>query len=402
MTIPLFDGAREFEAHATEYLAAAERVLASGKYILGDEVEAFEREVGKYLHVRHSVGVASGTDALWLALKAAGVGAGDAVVTTPLSFFATAASIVNVGAVPIFVDVDEDTLTLAPEAVVAVLDGRSEPHRRLKADIERVKAIIVVHLFGQPAAMDEILGIASEHGLAVIEDAAQAIGATYRGRMVGTLGNLGCFSFFPTKNLGGFGDGGLVVTDDEQLADRVRRLRLHGATKKYEHEEVGTNSRLDEIQASLLRVRLEHLSDSIAARRANATFYSSQLRSVPSITRPEERPGTTHSYHQYVIRVSSESRDEIRRELERTGIETAVHYPVPLHLQEGLRELGYALGDLPSAEAACSEVVSLPVSSQLERSELELVVTALRKIFGSDGDAGSPSVAGATVLAPGK
>ena len=252
VSVPLFDARREFEAYAADYLAAAERVLRSGSWILGPEVQDFEMEAAEFLDVRHAVGVASGSDALILALRALGVGPGDAVVTTPFTFFATAGAIANVGAEPVFADVDPLTLNLDPTCVRRIFEGRSLVHDRLGLDARRIKAIIPVHLFGLPADMDAFESIREEFGVALVEDAAQAFGSIHQGRPVGGIGDIGCFSFFPTKNLGGFGDAGMVVTNSEEHADRLRLLRAHGARAKYINEVVGMNSRLDAMQAALL------------------------------------------------------------------------------------------------------------------------------------------------------
>jgi dTDP-4-amino-4,6-dideoxygalactose transaminase len=377
MTVPLHDPRREHAELAPELLAAAERVLSSGRYILGPEVEGFEREAARYLGIGNAIGVASGTDALWLALKAAGVRPGDLVLTSPFSFFSTAASIVNVGATPVFADIDERTFNLDARSVQEVLEDRTSSSLARGLG-QRFRAIVVVHLFGQPADMAPILRLARERDLVVIEDAVQAMGAEYQGRKAGTLGDAGCFSFFPTKNLGGFGDGGLVVTAAHDLAARVRMLRTHGAVEKHTHRVVGLNSRLDALQAALLRVKLGRLDGSIAARRARAAAYDASFQDVQDVTVPYRAAGRTHSFHQYVIRLPRDRRARIRHALQRAGIETAVHYPRPLHLQEAIRFLGYAEGDLPVAEAASQEVLSLPISPHLSPDEQERVIEALR------------------------
>ena len=343
MTIPLFDGEREFAAHADEFLAAAERVLRSGTWILGPDVEAFESEVAAFLGVRHAVGVASGSDALILALRTLGVGPGDGVVTSPFTFFATAGAIANVGAEPIFADVDPTTLNLDPTRVREVLEGRSDVHRRAGIAPRSIKAVIPVHLFGLPADMDAFEAIRSDHDVALVEDAAQAFGSASEGRRIGGIGNLACFSFFPTKNLGGFGDAGMVATNSTELAERVRLLRAHGARTKYVSEVMGMNSRLDALQAALLRVGLRHIGWSLDARRRHAAAFDDALRAIPGVLTPSTVAGRTH--HQYVV--SLPERDLIRDFLTRSGIETAVHYPVPLHLHPALAYLGYESGDFP-------------------------------------------------------
>ena len=379
MRVPLADLAREFDLDGEDVIAAAMRVLGSGRYILGPEVEAFEREVSTYLGAAHAIGVGTGTDALWLALRAAGVGPGDVVLTTPFTFFATVSSIRNLGAIPVFADIDPDTFTIDPAGVAEVLGDGSSIAARQQITTSTIRAVVPVHLFGQPADMSSIIAIASEHGVPVIEDAAQAMGAQYDGRHVGTLGDLGCLSFFPTKNLGGFGDGGMVVTGSESLAHSVRSLSRHGSVGKYVHGFVGTNSRLDELQAAMLRTRMPRLDASIARRREIATTYDESLAAVESITGPHIGPKRTHTFHQYVIRVPAASRDELRRALAEEGVETAVHYPVPAHLQRALADLGYRTGDFPVAETASGEVVSLPLFPSMTPEEQEHVVSALHR-----------------------
>jgi dTDP-4-amino-4,6-dideoxygalactose transaminase len=373
MIVPLFDGQREFESHGDELLAVAERVLRSGSWILGPEVQSFEAEAARYLDVRHAIGVASGSDALILALKALGIGPGDAVMTTPFTFFATAGAIANVGATTVFADIDPVTLNLDPASVRDVLEGRSALHRRLRVDPRRIKAIVPVHLFGFPADPDAFAAIREDFGVPIIEDAAQAFGSKHAGRRVGGVGDLGCFSFFPTKNLGGFGDGGMVVTNSDEHAERIRLLRAHGARTKYVSELVGMNSRLDAVQAALLRVGLQHLPASIEARRRHASAYDDALAELPEVVTPPASPGRT--YHQYVVRLTA--RDEIKEHLERCGIETAVHYPVPLHQHRALSRSGHRTGDFPQSEIASRQVLSLPIFATMTREEGEVVIAGL-------------------------
>ena len=379
MKVPLFDAQREFEAHADEYLAAAERVLRSGRYILGPEVEAFEAEAAAYLGARHAVGCASGTDALWLALRAAGIGPGDGVITTAMTFFATAGAIINAGAMPVFCDVDPATYNIDPRSVRDLLEGRSDPHRRTGVDPTSIRAMIPVHLYGQPADMDELIDLARSHGLRVIEDAAQAFGAEYGERKVGTIGDLGCYSFFPTKTLGAFGDGGLVTTDDDECARRLRMLRNHGGTSKFDNEMVGTNSRLDALQAALLRVRLAHLDEALEGRRRVASLYDSLLKDS-GVEPPVRAPGRTHAFAFYVVGVPG--RDEVVAALGDMGIGATSHNPKPVHLQPAVA-LGYAVGDLPRAEQACEEVLSLPTFPTLSQDEAENVATSLTASLGA-------------------
>jgi dTDP-4-amino-4,6-dideoxygalactose transaminase len=376
--VPLFDGARGFEAQDRELLAAAERVLRGGRWILGPEVERFEREVAAYLGTRTAVGVASGTDALMLALRSIDVGPGDAVLTTPFTFFATVSAIVGVGATPVFADIDPATFTMDPAEAARVLRGESGPSARTGIDPSSIRAILPVHLFGHPADMEPILGLGAEHGVPIVEDVAQAMGTEYGGRRAGSLGALGCLSFFPTKNLGGFGDGGMVVTDDELRASSVRQLARHGSKVKYLHERIGTNSRLDELQAALLSCKLRHLDDAVAHRRAVADRYSANLDGLPSVVLPVTRPGVRHTFHQYVIRVLGGGRDRLKEHLAETGVETAVHYPVPAHLQEALADQKYRPGDFPISETASRQVLSLPMSASLTDQEQGFVVDAVR------------------------
>jgi dTDP-4-amino-4,6-dideoxygalactose transaminase len=373
MVVPLFDGQREFEAHADELLAAAERVLRSGNWILGPEVDRFEGEIAQFLTVRHAVGVASGSDALILALKALDIGPGDAVVTTPYSFFATAGAIANVGALPVFADVEPITLNLDPSRVRQVLERRSRVHQRLSIDIRAIRCIVPVHLFGLPADVSAFLGIKRDFGIPVVEDAAQAFGSTIGGRPVGSLGDVGCFSLFPTKNLGGFGDGGVAVTNSDVIAEALRRLRSHGAREKYVHETVGLNSRLDALQASMLRVRLGHIEDALSGRGKHAMAYDSALRDTEGISIPPSKPGRT--YHQYVIR--SALRDELKSDLARSRIDTAIHYPIPLHLSDAFARLGYRSGDFPVAEEASRSALSLPIFPTMRDDERSIVVVAV-------------------------
>lgn len=366
MKIPILDLKRQYQSIKAEIDSAIARVIESGQFILGPEVEAFEREVAQYLGVKHAIGVASGTDALWLALKAAGIGPGDTVIVPSFTFFATAGAVCNVGATPAFADIDPQTFNINPQHVRHLL----ETDRQLR---ERAKAIIPVHLYGQPAEMDDILEIAQEYKLTVIEDAAQAIGARYRENTVGALGHLGCFSFFPTKNLGAYGDGGLVVTNDDALAERVRLLRVHGSKPKYYHHLVGTNSRLDALQAAILRVKLAHLDQWTRARQKLAAHYDHALSRLPGVMTPYKAPERTHIYHQYTIRVLGGRRDALQKFLKEHGISTEIYYPLPLHLQPCFQHLGYREGQLPESERASREVLSLPIFPELTIAEQEHV-----------------------------
>jgi dTDP-4-amino-4,6-dideoxygalactose transaminase len=376
MKVPILNLTRQYRAIKDEIDAAIQRVLNSGRFILGPEVEAFEAEIAEYLGVEHAIGVASGTDALLLSLKALGVGPGDGVIIPSFTFFATAGAVVNAGATPIFVDIDPQTFNIDPESVRKVVEN--PPVTRYTSRVTKIKAIIPVHLYGQPADMDEIMAIASEHDLYVIEDVAQAIGAEYKGKKVGTIGHLGCFSFFPTKNLGAYGDGGLVVTDDDELAERARMLRVHGSKPKYFHHIVGTNSRLDALQAAILRAKLPHLDEWTAARQRIAARYDELLADLEDLELPRRAPDRTHIFHQYTIRVPNDKRDSLKRYLEEKGIGTHVYYPLPLHLQPCFRELGYREGDLPESERASREVLSLPMFPELHGEEVEYVAEQMR------------------------
>ncbi|HEY8342265.1 MAG TPA: DegT/DnrJ/EryC1/StrS family aminotransferase [Calditerricola sp.] len=361
--IPVLDLRPEIERLWEDLLAAFQNVLRSGQFIMGPNVAEFEKEVAAYLGVKHAVAVNSGTDALVIALRAAGIGPGDEVITTPFTFFATAEAISQVGARPVFVDIDPETYNLDPAQIEQALTPRT-------------KAILPVHLYGHPAEMEPILAIARRHGLRVIEDVAQAFGATYNGKKVGTLGDAGCFSFFPSKNLGAYGDGGLIATDSDELAEMARMLRVHGARRKYENELVGYNSRLDELQAAILRVKLPHIDEWNAGRRRVAKRYSEALRDLPGVTVPSERPGAFHVYHQYTIRISQNRRDAVQQRLREQGIATMVYYPIPVH-----RLPVYRLpeGTCPHAEQAAAEVLSLPIWPQMPEAVQDRVIEALRE-----------------------
>lgn len=345
--------------------AAVERVFARQEFILGEEVEALEVELAAWLEVDHVVACASGTDALRLALMALNIGSGDEVITTPFSFFATASAIALSGARPVFADIEATSFNLNP----AELEARISP---------RTRAIMPVHLYGRPAAMRAIRAIAERHHLPIIEDAAQAIGATYGGQYAGTLGTLGCFSFYPTKNLGGAGDGGMLVTSNAGLAARLRRLRAHGSSAPYIHTELGLNSRLDALQAAVLRAKLPHLQSWNAGRRDKAASYSELFQAVGltgHVALPGEPEDGVHAWHQYVIRMPH--RDAARQFLAARGIQTQVYYPMPLHLQPALAYLGHQAGEYPESERASREVLALPLYPELPREHQLQVVQAI-------------------------
>ena len=367
MSVPFLDLRRGYHGIRDEILLAVERTLESGWYVLGQEVAAFEREFADYCGTRHAVGVGSGTDALHLALRACGVKPGDGVVTAPNTAVPTVSAIVAAQACPVFVDIDPRTMTLDPERLRARL---STP-----AAGPRVTAVIPVHLYGGPADMDPILEVAREHGLMVIEDAAQAHGVEYRGRRAGSLGQAGCFSFYPTKNLGACGDAGMVVTNDADVAERLRMLRNYGEEAKYRSRTDGFNSRLDELQAAILRVKLRHLEEWIAERRRWARLYAELLADAP-VTLPTEPARGRHVYHLYVVR--SRRRDDLQNYLQSRGIATIVHYPTPVHRQPAYVALGYDEGGLPEAEHACGEVLSLPLYPELSEAEVRRVAEVVR------------------------
>ena len=363
--VPLLDLQAQYRPIRDELLAAVVRVCDSQRFIMGPEVEALERELAAYLGVTDAIAVSSGTDALLVSMMALGVGQGDQVVTTPFSFFATAGCIMRLGATPVFVDIDPITFNLDPAAVRSALSSRT-------------KAIVPVHLYGQCAEMDTLLALAEEAGIAVIEDACQAIGALYRGRQAGAMGKVGCFSFFPSKNLGAFGDGGLVTTNDRSLAHEIRLLRNHGAEPKYLHQRIGGNFRLDALQAAVLRVKLPHLARWTGMRRDNAARYRELFERADLtdlIALPVEAPGRFHIYNQFVVQVPD--RDRVRARLTEDGIGTEIYYPVPFHLQECFAGLGHRRGDFPAAEAAAESTLALPIYGELTADQQQAVVSAL-------------------------
>jgi len=374
VVVPLLDLKAQYEAIKDEIREAIDRVLESQRFILGPEVEAFEEEVAAYSQTQYGIGVSSGTDALLVSLMAIGIRPGDEVITTPYTFFATAGVISRLCAKPVFVDIDPRTYNIDPGKIEAAITPRT-------------KAIIPVHLYGQMADMDPIVEMAEKYNLYVIEDAAQAIGAEYKGKRAGSIGHLGCFSFFPSKNLGGVGDGGMVVTNDPDLAEKVRVLRVHGAKPKYYHHVVGGNFRLDALQAAVLRVKLRYLDEWTAARQHNAAYYrklfaeAGLLEGENAITLPYDAGWGRHIYNQFVIRVPKQ-RDALREYLESRGIGTAIYYPVPLHLQACFADLGYKEGDFPVSEKVSKEALALPVYPELDKRRAERVVTIIKEFLG--------------------
>lgn len=371
MQVPLLDLKLQHEALRDDLREAVGRVFDSQQFILGEDVRLLESEIARYTHTKHAVGCGSGSDALLLALLALDVGPGGEVVTTPFTFFATAGAIVRAGARPVFVDIEPHTYNINPARIESALSADT-------------RAVMPVHLYGQMADMDAIIEVTARRDLIVIEDAAQAIGAEDRGRVAGAMGRVGCFSFYPTKNLGAAGEAGMLTTDDEALADRLRRLRVHGGATEYHHEEVGFNSRLDTLQAAVLRVKLPHLDSWSDTRRARASLYTEMLEEAGltgEVEPPFEREEVRHIYHQYVVRVSAARRDSLADHLRRNGIGTKVYYPVPLHLQECFRHLGYSEGDFPESERAARETLALPIYPELNTDQQAHVVDAIRRFF---------------------
>lgn len=367
MRVPFLELKREYEAMKPEIQEAVSRVLESGSYILGQHVENFEREFAGWLGVPHAVGVGSGTEALHLALAAGGIKRGDGVLTVPNTAVPTVSAISFAGGRPVFVDVDPDTYTMSPSALAEVLEGSPPP-------ID-YKAIIVVHLYGHPADMDPIVELAQAHGLKVIEDAAQATGATYKGKKVGTIGDFGCFSFYPTKNLGAYGDAGMVVTHSDEDAETVRMLRNYGEKAKNVNAIEGYNSRLDAVQAAVLTCKLQYLDWWNEIRRNQALLYGELLKER-KIKLPVEKSYARHVYHLYVVR--AKNRNRLRESLAVNGIETAVHYPRPIHLQEAYAHLGYQKASFPMSERNAGEVLSLPLSPFTRQDEIVAVAEAIR------------------------
>lgn len=366
MKVPLLDLQSQYQGLREELLAAVTGVMDSQRFVLGDEGRALEAQIAEYSRTKFAIGCASGSDALLLALMALDVKAGDEVITSPFSFFATGSAITRLGARPVFVDIDPATYNLDPNAVANAITPRT-------------KAIMPVHLYGQCADMNALQEIAERHGIQIVEDAAQAIGAEDAGRRAGSLGAIGCFSFYPTKNLGGAGDGGIMTTNDAGLAARLRTLRVHGGAVEYRHSEVGINSRLDELQAAVLRVKLPHLDRWSNQRRKNAQCYDELLAEQPlefALTTPYVREEARHIFHQYVVRVP-EHRDDLVKHLAENGVGTGIYYPIPLHLQECFAFLGYQEGDCPEAERAARETLALPIYPELTEAQQQYVVESV-------------------------
>ena len=366
MAVPFFNITRQNQKAKKELDSAIAQTVESGRYILGESVSALEKEIAHYCGVKFAVGVASGTDALHLSLRACGVKPGDEVITSPFTFVATAEAIVYCGATPVFVDIEPKTFNLDPSKIEKIVTNKT-------------RAILPVHLYGQSCEMDKIREIARKHKMAVAEDCAQAIGAEYGGKKVGSYGDAGCFSFFPTKNLGCFGDGGLVTTNDEKIYKELIALRNHGSRKTYHYDIIGHNSRLDALQAAILRVKLPYLEDFSRARRKNSNIYRKKLKEIEQIRLPFELPNGKHVFNQYTIRVKE--RNELFEFLKAKGIGAMVYYPLSLHLQKAFAFLGHKPGDFPESESAQNEVLSLPVFPELEESEIEAVCHALKEFY---------------------
>jgi len=386
INVPLLDLKAQFAQIRGEIMPLIEEVCASQQFILGEHVRRLESELAGYTGSAAAIGVSSGTDALQLALMALRVGPGDEVITSPFTFFATAGTIARVGARPIFCDIDADTFNLSPATVRDFIERRCVVEGgRLRNRVTggRVVALVPVHLYGQSADMDPLMEIARGYDLRVIEDAAQAIGTEYlNGARVGSIGDIGCFSFFPSKNLGAFGDAGLCTTNDADLAEHLRVMRVHGGKPKYYHAFIGGNFRIDELQAAVLRVKLKYLDGWTEGRRRNASYYDKALASAgfgSKVIAPRTMPGLRHIYNQYVVRAAD--RDALRKFLGERGIGTEIYYPVPLHLQECFEYLGYRAGDFPESERAAAETLALPIYPELEPAQLAHVVASVADFY---------------------
>lgn len=362
--VPIVDLKKQFQEIKDAVFHVLSEILESSHYILGSKVIEFEKKVADYHGVREAIGVASGTDALHLSIDALGIGEGDEVITTPFTFFATVEAILYTGAVPVFVDIEPDTLNIDVNQIEAHIT-------------EKTKAILPVHLFGHPVDMGKISEIAKKYRLKVIEDCAQSFGAEINGKKVGSLGDSGCFSFYPSKNLGGYGDGGMIILNNSRVAEIVKELRNHGSGGSYIHKRVGFNSRLDEIQAGILLIKFSRIDEYNSKRRQNAALYNSLLSH--KVKCPVEKKGAYHVYHQYTI--MSPKRGEIQLRLKEKGVASVIYYPVPLHLQKALKFLGYRKGDFPVAEKAAREVLSLPMYPELEESTIEKIAEIIRDVF---------------------
>ena len=365
MNVPLLDLQAQYASLRDDVRLAVERVLDSQRFVLGEEVRKLEASIAAYTKTKHAIGCASGSDAVLLALMALDIGPGDEVITTPFTFFATAAAITRLGARPVFVDIDPSSYNLDTSQIADAIT-------------EKTKALLPVHLYGQCTEMDVLLELSQQHGIPIIEDAAQAIGATHRGEQAGSMGMIGCFSFYPTKNLGGAGDGGILTAQDDAVADRLRRLRTHGGANEYEHSEVGVNSRLDELQAAVLNVKFPHLDKWSNERARKAAVYDELLDDTSfELITPSVRDDARHIYHQYVIRVPH-YRDRLMEHLRQHGVGTKVYYPIPLHRQECFAYLGYQEGEFPESERAARETFALPIYPELTETQQAYVAETIK------------------------
>lgn len=369
MQIPVFDLKRQINETKGEINKAAATVLSSGSYVLGKNVSAFEEEFAQYCGAKHAIGVASGSDALKIALRACGVGQGDEVITTPFSFIATSEAIYSVGAKISFTDIDLNSYNIDPRQIE-------------KKITKKTKAILCVHLYGQPCNMQAIVKIARKHNLKLIEDCAQAVGARYKTKRMGNFGDISCFSFYPTKNLGACGDGGMIITNSFQIAKKIKMLRNHGSQIKYKHSLHGYNSRLDEVQAAILRIKLKHLNKWNNVRREKGKYYNKKLLLLEKagfLICPQELKGTTHVYHLYSLR--AKRKVALAKFLKKHGIGTAFHYPLPLHLQKVYKSLGYSKGDFPNAELSAKEIITLPLYPELKKKEIDYIVAKVYQFY---------------------
>lgn len=368
MNIPMLDLSEQYLEIKNEVITKLDEVMSSSQFILGSNVKQLEADIAKMSQTTHGIGVGNGSDAIHIALQAAGIGEGDEVITTSFTFFATAGAIARANAVPVFVDIDPVTYNIDPAKIK-------------EAITDKTKAIIPVHLYGQMADMDPILEIAKKHNLHVIEDAAQAIGSTYKGKQVGEMSSAATYSFFPTKNLGAYGDGGMIVSNNDELAELARVIRVHGSKPKYHHHVLGYNSRLDELQAAVLNVKLPHLQTWSENRRSHAAYYSERLnlKVDQHVVTPVELEGNYHVFHQYTLRV--ERRDELQAFLKEHGVSTMIYYPIPLHMQPVFKDLGYTVGDLPVTEKAAQEALSLPMFPELKREQQDYVIKKIVEFY---------------------
>jgi dTDP-4-amino-4,6-dideoxygalactose transaminase len=369
MKVPMLDLSEQYQGLRSEVLEVLDQVMGSSRFILGDNVKKLEQDIAKFSNVAHGIGVGNGSDAIHIALQALGIGPGDELITTTFTFFATGGAIVRVGATPVYVDIDPETFNIDPVKVE-------------EAITEKTKAIIPVHLYGQMADMETLAKIAEKHNLVIVEDAAQAIGAKQNGKSVGELSSAATYSFFPTKNLGAYGDGGMIVTNNDDVAEKTGVIRVHGSKPKYYHHVLGYNSRLDELQAAVLNVKFPHLEEWGELRRQKAENYTHLLNETLGdlVKTPVEKEGNYHVFHQYTIRV--EKRDELQKFLNEQGVQTMIYYPLPLHLQPVFENLGYKKGDLPVAEKAANEALSLPMFPELKTEQQEYVVAKIAEFYG--------------------